>query len=128
MEDTYTITPKIEVLLKTEDLSEIATAIIDNLYPWATLESNPSWYADITAGRTQQAVKALMDGCSLNIFAEGESEPIRLTKDGLVFGIRRHLEEGDYVHVDSQRLVLKDLSCEDCDCILQWALFDEQRF
>lgn len=128
MFDTYTIKPQIEVILTNDDLSKITTAILDNLYPWATLESNPSWYLDITAGRTQQAVKALMDGCSLNIFVKGETEPVRLTRDGLILGIKKHLEEGDYVHVDAQKLVLNDLSCEDCDCILQWALFDEQRF
>ena len=137
---TFHAHPTLDVEITENDLLAIAIAVIENRRtpPNIHIIADDVWRKTLTEPMSLQAanyirIKHLLGAPPAGVrysveLPNGETEEHELTARKLIKGVERHLAEGAHVRIEDGRWLCEDMTEDDADCILQFALFDKIRF
>lgn len=131
MNAPHTLTISLEVSITQDDLRSILIAILDNPAPWWDLVVTYDWMKSLTIPKAMQAANHILNGNSISLNVKDKDEKFSLydlTQTSVLNGIRKHLEEGSFLTIRDNQWDISTISEMEADCILQWALFDEQLY
>ena len=119
----FTVRPQIEVNLLPKDIDDIMfTALEDGITSWCCRTK----VSGDCLGK--YASDQISRGGSLILCAAESSDRWELTQEKFLNGVRLYFENGCHVRVEDGFIVTCDITANDADCIVQFALFGEVQF